>query len=119
MEKKLTSYSLLAIDFVSGMIQDNKDSKEQLENTILDTQNFILDLMYEVVNEFEPNEEFEQASLSMKIAEALYVPIIMYKRNESLKQAEQTVKNELNEVIENYRNERENNKNSRDYGEDF
>ena len=75
--------------------------------------------MYEVVNEFEPNEEFEQASLSMKIGEALYVPIVMYKKNCSLKQAEKIVKKELNEVIENFRNERENNKNSRDYGEDF
>ncbi len=107
MKEKIIDYSVLAFEFVQGMIDDSKESRENLEKTILDTQNFILDLMYEVVNDLEPKEDFENASLSMKIAESLYIPIIMYKTNESLAQAEQTVKNELNEVIENYRNERE------------
>jgi hypothetical protein len=33
MEKKIIDYSVLAIGFVEGMIKEDKNSKEQLENT--------------------------------------------------------------------------------------
>jgi hypothetical protein len=119
MEKKLIDYSVLAIEFFQGIITDNNNTPQQIEKTIKDTQQFILQLCEEIVYDFEPKEEFENANMSMKIAEALYTPILMYKKNIGHNQAEKEVKEQINELMTSLRNERENNQNNTDTIEDL
>jgi pyruvate/2-oxoacid:ferredoxin oxidoreductase alpha subunit len=119
MEKKLINYSVLAIEFVQGIITDNSNNPEQVEKTIRDTQQFIIQLCEEIVYDFEPKEEYENALMSMKIAEALYTPVLMYKKNIGHNQAEKEVKKQINELMTSYRNERENRKNNTDTIEDL
>ena len=105
-ENRLIDYCLLAMRFVEGLIDKNKENGEEFHKCILDSLEFIIQLLDEIVNDFEPNEEYEQANLSLSIARAIYVPIVMYQQDVEQKIAEEIVKKELNYVITEQRNKR-------------
>lgn len=112
---KLIDYSILATRFVEGMINNEKTN---VEETILDCQHFIIDMIEDIVYELEPIEDYENAHLSLQIINALYIPIQMYKRNLSNEKAEQLVKKEIDELIADFREKRDeqnrkNNKNTK------
>jgi hypothetical protein len=115
MEKKLIDYSVLAVKFVEGIFETN--NTQDIESTIRETQEFILDILEDIVYNLEPIEDFENAHLSMKIVESLYIPIVLYKKNISHQKAEQEVKKQIAEVMESFRRQRDeqNNENNTNF----
>lgn len=102
MKKKLT---LEAIEFFKSVFCE-KDI-EKSDELFVETQNFINILLEEIVFDFEPAQDYESAYVNYTICCAVYVPIILFQKNVSYKKAEKIVKNEIDEVIANYRIERD------------
>lgn len=110
MHEKLTEYSTLAIKFVKDLT-DNK-SREEVLQTANETQLFVIKLLEDIVYINEVNEEFEEAALNLKIANALYTPLIMYFRNCTPERAEEHSKQEIDELINSLRLERDGEENN-------
>ncbi len=113
MEDKILKYTEQSLAFINSIV-NNKDVKEVCR----DIQNNVIDLCWQTVFELEPEERFEEAALNITICKALYAPAIMFMQNCSLQEAEEQVDEQISDLIEAYRierdeEERKNNKNNR------
>ncbi len=114
MEDKILKFTEQSLAFISSITSNEDNIKEVCR----DIQSNVIELIWQTVFELEPEERFEEAALNLLLIKSIYSPVIMFMQNCSLQQAEEQVDEQISELIQAYRierdeEERKNNKNNR------